>query len=141
MAFTHIKVPAGEKITVNTDHSLNVPNNPIIPFIEGDDTGRDITPVMRKVVDAAVTKAYGGKRAIAWMEVYAGEKAVATYGNNTWLPEETFKAVKEYVVSIKGPLTTPVGGGIHHPAHHRGDVATDAIALDKRNDGIIRDIE
>jgi len=112
MAFTHIKVPAGEKITVNADHSLNVPNNPIIPFIEGDDTGRDITPVMRKVVDAAVTKAYGGKRAIAWMEVYAGEKAVATYGNNTWLPEETFKAVKEYVVSIKGPLTTPVGGGI-----------------------------
>ncbi len=112
MAFTHIKVPAGEKITVNADHSLNVPNNPIIPFIEGDGTGRDITPVMRKVVDAAVAKAYGGKRSIAWMEVYAGEKAVATYGNDAWLPEETLRAVKDYVVSIKGPLTTPVGGGI-----------------------------
>ncbi|MBI5782117.1 MAG: NADP-dependent isocitrate dehydrogenase [Gammaproteobacteria bacterium] len=112
MAFTHIKVPAGGKITVNADHSLNVPDNPVIPFIEGDGIGRDITPVMRKVVDAAVTKAYGGKRSIAWMEVYAGEKAVATYGDSTWLPEETFKAVKDYVVSIKGPLTTPVGGGI-----------------------------
>ncbi len=112
MAFTHIKVPAGEKITVNADHSLNVPNNPIIPFIEGDGTGRDITPVMRKVVDAAVAKAYGGKHCIAWMEVFAGEKAVATYGNDAWLPEETLRAVKDYVVSIKGPLTTPVGGGI-----------------------------
>ena len=112
MAFTHIKVPVGEKITVNADRSLNVPNNPIIPFIEGDGTGRDITPVMRKVVDAAVAKAYGGKRSIAWMEVYAGEKAVATYGNDAWLPDETLRAVKDYVVSIKGPLTTPVGGGI-----------------------------
>ena len=112
MAFTHIKVPTGEKITVNADHSLNVPNNPIIPFIEGDGTGRDITPVMRKVVDAAVAKAYGGKRSIAWMEVYAGEKAVATYGNDAWMPDETLRAVKDYVVSIKGPLTTPVGGGI-----------------------------
>ena len=112
MAFTHIKVPAGAKITVNADHSLTVPNNPIIPFIEGDGIGRDITPVMRRVVDAAVAKAYGGQRAIAWMEVYAGEKAVATYGDNTWLPEETFQAVRDYVVSIKGPLTTPVGGGI-----------------------------
>ena len=112
MAFTHIKVPAGEKITVNANHSLNVPNNPIIPFIEGDGTGRDITPVMRKVVDAAVAKAYGGKRSIAWMEVYAGEKAVANYGNDAWLPDETLRAVKDYVVSIKGPLTTPVGGGI-----------------------------
>ncbi len=112
MAFTHIKVPAGEKITVNADHSLNVPNNPIIPFIEGDGTGRDITPVMRKVVDAAVAKAYGGKRSIAWIEVFAGEKAVATYGKDAWLPEETLRAVKDYVVSIKGPLTTPVGGGI-----------------------------
>jgi len=112
MAFTHIKVPAGEKITVNADHSINVPNNPIIPFIEGDGTGRDITPVMRKVVDAAVAKAYGGKRSIAWMEVYAGEKAVANYGNDAWLPDETLRAVKDYVVSIKGPLTTPVGGGI-----------------------------
>ncbi|MBI3777681.1 MAG: NADP-dependent isocitrate dehydrogenase [Gammaproteobacteria bacterium] len=112
MSFTHIKVPTGDKITVNADHSLNVPNHPIIPFIEGDGTGVDITPVMRKVVDAAVAKAYGGKRAIAWMEVYAGEKAVATYGGNAWLPEETLRAVRDYVVSIKGPLTTPVGGGI-----------------------------
>jgi isocitrate dehydrogenase len=112
MTFAHIKVPAGEKISVNKDYSLNVPNHPVIPFIEGDGIGRDITPVMRKVVDAAVTKAYGGRRSIAWMEVYAGEKAVATYGNNTWLPKETFQAIKEYVVSIKGPLTTPVGGGI-----------------------------
>ena len=97
---------------MNPDHSLSVPENPIIPFIEGDGTGVDITPVMRKVVDAAVEKAYGGKRRIAWMEVYAGEKAVATYGDNTWLPEETMQALREYVVSIKGPLTTPVGGGI-----------------------------
>ena len=112
MAFQKIVVPAGEKITVNRDNSLNVPDQPIIPFIEGDGTGVDITPVMRKVVDAAVAKAYGGKRKIAWMEVYAGEKAVKTYGNNTWLPDETLQAVREYVVSIKGPLTTPVGGGI-----------------------------
>jgi isocitrate dehydrogenase len=113
MPFTHIQVPSqGEKISVAANGALNVPDRPIIPFIEGDGTGIDITPVMRKVVDAAVTKAYGGKRSIAWMEVYAGEKAVATYGNNAWLPEETLKAVKDYVVSIKGPLTTPVGGGI-----------------------------
>jgi isocitrate dehydrogenase len=112
MAFTHIKVPAGGKITINADYSLNVPDRPIISFIEGDGTGRDITPVMRKVVDAAVAKAYGGKRSIAWMELLAGEKAVATYGKDTWLPEETLRAVKDYVVSIKGPLTTPVGGGI-----------------------------
>ena len=113
MASSKIKIPAnGAKIRVNPDHSLSVPENPIIPFIEGDGTGVDITPVMRKVVDAAVEKAYGGKRRIAWMEVYAGEKAVATYGANTWLPEETMQALREYVVSIKGPLTTPVGGGI-----------------------------
>jgi len=113
MAFDKIQTPAdGEKITVNDDFSLNVPNRPIIPFIEGDGTGVDITPVMKKVVDAAVEKAYGGKRAIAWMELYAGEKANAVYGENTWLPAETMEAVKEYVVSIKGPLTTPVGGGI-----------------------------
>ena len=101
-----------QRYMVNPDHSLSVPENPIIPFIEGDGTGVDITPVMRKVVDAAVEKSYGGKRRIAWMEVYAGEKAVATYGANTWLPDETLQAVREYVVSIKGPLTTPVGGGI-----------------------------
>jgi isocitrate dehydrogenase len=113
-----ILIPSnGEKITVNADNSLNVPHNPIIPFIEGDGIGADITPPMQKVVDAAVSKAYGGKRQIAWMEVYAGEKAVNTYGKDkdgkdTWLPAETMQAVREYVVSIKGPLTTPVGGGI-----------------------------
>ncbi|HWU34453.1 MAG TPA: NADP-dependent isocitrate dehydrogenase [Methylovorus sp.] len=110
---TKIVVPGfGEKITVNADNSLNVPDQPIIPFIEGDGIGVDITPPMIKVVDAAVNKAYGGKRQIAWMEVYAGEKATKVYGDNTWLPEETMKAVREYVISIKGPLTTPVGGGI-----------------------------
>ncbi|MFL9709158.1 NADP-dependent isocitrate dehydrogenase [Methylobacillus sp. Pita1] len=110
---TKIKVPTtGEKISVNADNTLNVPDRPIIPFIEGDGIGVDITPPMRHVVDSAVAKAYGGKRAIAWMEVYAGEKAVKTYGDNTWLPDETLKAVKDYVISIKGPLTTPVGGGI-----------------------------
>jgi isocitrate dehydrogenase len=109
----HIKVPDnGSKITVNADYTLNVPDQPIIPFIEGDGTGVDITPPMRRVVDAAVTKAYGGKRKIAWMEVYAGEKAVKVYGNDTWLPDETVQTVREYVVSIKGPLTTPVSGGI-----------------------------
>ncbi len=113
MAFEKIQIPAdGAKITVNEDFSLSVPDRPIIPFIEGDGTGVDITPVMMKVVDAAVEKAYGGKRSIAWMEVYAGEKANSVYGENTWLPVETMEAVKAYVVSIKGPLTTPVGGGI-----------------------------
>jgi isocitrate dehydrogenase len=110
---TKIVVPGfGEKITVNEDNSLNVPDQPIIPFIEGDGIGIDITPPMIKVVDAAVNKAYSGKRQIAWMEVYAGEKATKVYGDNTWLPEETMKAVRDYVISIKGPLTTPVGGGI-----------------------------
>ncbi len=113
MAYDKIQVPAdGTKITVNPDFSLNVPARPIIPFIEGDGTGVDITPVMRKVVDAAVAKAYGGQRSVAWMEVYAGEKANAVYGENTWLPAETMQAVRDFVVSIKGPLTTPVGGGI-----------------------------
>ena len=112
MSHAPIKVPAGEKIAVKADRSLVVPDRPIIPFVEGDGTGRDITPVMRKVVDAAVAKAYGDKRSIAWMEVYAGEKAVATYGNDAWLPDETLRAVRDYVVSIKGPLTTPVGDGI-----------------------------
>ncbi len=108
-----IKVPAqGEKISINADNSLNVPDRPIIPFIEGDGIGVDITPPMIKVVDAAVEKAYGGKRAISWMEVYAGEKATKVYGDNQWLPDETMQAVKDYVISIKGPLTTPVGGGI-----------------------------
>ena len=113
MAFDKIQVPAnGEKITVNADNSLNVPANPIIPYIEGDGIGVDITPVMKKVVDAAVEKAYGGERQIAWMEIYAGEKSTRIYGEGEWLPEESFEAVKDYVVSIKGPLTTPVGGGI-----------------------------
>ncbi len=102
----------GEKITVNADNTLNVPNQPIIPFIEGDGIGIDITPPMQKVVDAAVEKAYGSKKKIAWMEVFAGEKATKVYDKDTWLPEETMKAVKDYVISIKGPLTTPVGGGI-----------------------------
>lgn len=103
MAYDKIQVPAdGTKITVNTDFSLNVPTRPIIPFIEGDGTGVDITPVMHKVVDAAVDKAYGGERSIAWMEVYAGEKANKVYDRELWLPEETMQAVKEFVVSIKG---------------------------------------
>lgn len=113
MGYKKIQVPAvGDKITVNADHSLNVPDHPIIPFIEGDGIGVDISPVMIKVVDAAVAKAYGGKRKISWMEVYAGEKATQVYDQDTWLPQETLDAVKDYVVSIKGPLTTPVGGGI-----------------------------
>ena len=113
MGYQKIQVPAGgDKITVNADMSLNVPNNPIIPFIEGDGIGVDISPVMIKVVDAAVQKAYGGERKIAWMEVYAGEKATRVYDQDTWLPQETLDAVRDYVVSIKGPLTTPVGGGI-----------------------------
>jgi isocitrate dehydrogenase len=106
-------VPAdGKQITVNPDFSLNVPDNPILPYIEGDGTGVDISPVMIKVVDAAVAKAYGGKRKISWMEIYAGEKSTMVYGPDVWLPEETLKVLKDYVVSIKGPLTTPVGGGI-----------------------------
>ena len=111
--YQHIKVPSvGEKITVNSDYSLNVPDQPIIPYIEGDGTGFDITPVMIDVVDAAVAKAYGGKRKISWMEIYAGEKSTKVYGPDVWLPEETLEVLKEYVVSVKGPLTTPVGGGI-----------------------------
>ena len=110
--YQHIRVPDAQRITVAPDLSLNVPDNPILPFIEGDGTGADITPVMIKVVDAAVAKAYGGRRKIAWMEIYAGEKATRVYGPDVWLPEETMQALKEFVVSIKGPLTTPVGGGI-----------------------------
>ncbi|MES2298807.1 MAG: NADP-dependent isocitrate dehydrogenase [Pseudomonadota bacterium] len=111
--FQHIKVPAdGKKITVNADFSLNVPDNPIIPYIEGDGTGVDISPVMIKVIDAAVAKSYGGKRKISWMEIFAGEKSTNVYGPDVWLPEETLQVLKDYVVSIKGPLTTPVGGGI-----------------------------
>jgi len=112
MSYQHIVVPsAGQKITANADQTLNVPDQPIIPFIEGDGAGVDITPVMIKVVDAAVAKAYGGKRSIHWMEIFAGEKARKLYGDDTWLPRETIDAVKEYLVAIKGPLTTPIGGG------------------------------
>jgi isocitrate dehydrogenase len=113
MAYDKIVVPSeGEKISVGADGALNVPNNPIIPYIEGDGIGVDVTPVMQKVLDAAVEKAYGGERKISWMEVYAGEKSTRVYDGDTWLPDETLEAVRDYVVSIKGPLTTPVGGGI-----------------------------
>jgi isocitrate dehydrogenase len=111
--YQHIQVPeGGQKITVNADYSLNVPNQPIIPYIVGDGTGVDITPVMIKVVDAAVAKAYAGQKKIHWMEIYAGEKSTQIYGPDVWLPQETLDVLKDYVVSIKGPLTTPVGGGI-----------------------------
>ena len=111
--YQHIRTPAeGDKIRVNADCSLTVPDNPVIPFIEGDGIGLDITPVMIKVVDSAVRRAYDGKRKISWMEIYAGEKSNQIYGENVWLPDETLHAATEYVVSIKGPLTTPVGGGI-----------------------------
>ena len=111
--YQHIKVPAnGQKITVNPDFSLNVPDHPIIPFIEGDGIGVDVVPVMLKVIDTAIAKAYGGKRKIEWMEVYAGEKSTKVYGADTWLPDETLQAMKDFVISIKGPLTTPISGGI-----------------------------
>ena len=111
-SYQHVKVPAaGEKIHF-VDGKMQVPDQPIIPFIEGDGIGVDITPVMKSVVDAVVEKTYGGKRKIVWMEVYAGQKSVGLYGDNIWLPEETLQILAEYVVSIKGPLTTPVGGGI-----------------------------
>ena len=111
MAYQHIKVPEqGTPITVNEDHSLNVPNTPIIPYIEGDGIGIDISPVMIKVVDAAVEKSFGGEKKIAWMEIYTGEKAAELYEGD-WFPQETLDAIKSYLVAIKGPLTTPVGGG------------------------------
>ncbi|GBF28555.1 isocitrate dehydrogenase [NADP] [bacterium MnTg03] len=113
MSYQHIKVPAeGDAITANQDFSLEVPDNPIIPYIEGDGIGADISPVMIKVVDAAVEKAFQGKKKISWMEIYAGEKATHIYGEDAWLPEESMAAMKDYIVSIKGPLTTPIGGGI-----------------------------
>ena len=111
--YQHVKVPSGgAKITVKSDLTLDVPDQPIIPYLEGDGIGIDISPVMIKVVDSAVAKCYGGKRKIAWMEIYAGEKSVKLYGENVWLPQETLDVIKDFVVSIKGPLTTPVGGGI-----------------------------
>ncbi len=113
MTFEKIHVPAiGAAITVNADLTLNIPNIPIIPFIEGDGIGVDVTPAMIHTVDAAVKKAYGENRKISWMEIYAGEKATQVYGSDLWLPKETLAAIKQFVVSIKGPLTTPVGGGI-----------------------------
>ena len=111
MGYKHIQVPSqGDKITVNEDNSLNVPDNPIIPYIEGDGIGVDISPVMIDVVDAAIERAYSGKKKISWMEIYTGEKAAEMYDGD-WFPEETLDAIKEYLVAIKGPLTTPVGGG------------------------------
>src|SRR5688572_11458091 len=111
MHYDHISVPAdGAKITINPDASINVPAHPIIPFVEGDGIGIDVTPVMLKVVNAAVQKAYGSRRKIHWMEIYAGEKANRIYGQ--WFPDETLQALREFVVSIKGPLGTPIGGGI-----------------------------
>jgi isocitrate dehydrogenase len=113
MAYQHIKVPdTGKKITASADGSLNVPDNPIIPFIEGDGIGVDITPVMQRVVDAAVEKAYGGQKHINWMEIYSGEKSLEVYGEDQWLPAETLEAMRDFLVGIKGPMTTPVGGGI-----------------------------
>jgi isocitrate dehydrogenase len=113
MGYQSIIVPEnGAAITVHSDQTLSVPDHPIIPFIEGDGIGVDITPVMKAVLDAAVATAYQSQRALAWMEIYAGEKATRVYGSDVWLPDETLKAVREFVVSIKGPLTTPIGGGI-----------------------------
>ena len=113
MTYKHINVPeVGERIKVRPDHSLDVPDKPIIPFIEGDGIGVDITPVMIDVVDAAVASAYGGERKIAWMEIYSGEKSLEIYGEDQWLPDETLDAMREFIVGIKGPMTTPVGGGI-----------------------------
>ncbi len=113
MAYEKLTPPAsGATITVNTDGTLNIPNNPIIPFIEGDGTGPDIWAASQRVFDAAVEKAYGGAKKIEWFEVYAGEKSNEVYGENTWLPDDTLEAIRNYVVAIKGPLTTPVGGGI-----------------------------
>ena len=112
MKFKNIVEPTdGSKITYKGEE-LIVPDNPIIPFIEGDGIGSDITPAMIDVVDAAVAKAYDNKRKISWMEIYCGEKSVEVYGDDNWLPKETLKALEEYLVGIKGPLTTPVGGGI-----------------------------
>jgi isocitrate dehydrogenase len=113
MRYKHITAPeSGEAITLNRDSSLNVPDHPVIPFVVGDGIGIDVTPVMRGVVDAAVSRAYEGRRGIEWMEVYAGERSAELYGKDVYLPDETLQAFRNFVVSIKGPLTTPVGGGI-----------------------------
>ena len=113
MEFKHIEIPKiGEKIQLNASGNLVIPDNPIIPFIEGDGIGSDITPAMIEVVNNAVLKAYDGKKKISWMEIYCGEKSVKVYGEGNWLPSETLLALETYLVGIKGPLTTPVGGGI-----------------------------
>jgi len=113
MEFQHIKEPnSGSKISIDSSGKLIVPDNPIIPFIEGDGIGSDITPAMIKVVDSAIEKSYGGKKKIEWMEIYCGEKSTQVYGDDNWLPPETLRALETYLVGIKGPLTTPVGGGI-----------------------------
>lgn len=110
--YQHIRIPnQGEKITVNNEGSLSIVNQPIIPYIEGDGIGVDITPVMKNVINAAVEKAYNGKRNLAWMEIYAGEKATKVYGKDIWLPDETLEAIETYQIAIKGPLATPVSGG------------------------------
>ena len=112
-SYKHVTVPSGgERITIDSSGRLEVPDNPILPFIEGDGTGPDIWRASVRVFDAAVAKAYGGKKKIAWMEIYAGEKANEVYGPNTWLPEETNEVIRDFRIAIKGPLTTPVGGGI-----------------------------
>ena len=113
MAYNKINVPTeGKKIILDSNGKINVPDNPIVPYIEGDGIGIDITPAMLNAVDAAVEKAYSGTKKISWMEVFCGEKSTEVYDKDTWLPDETIEALKEFVVSIKGPLTTPVGGGI-----------------------------
>ena len=113
MGFKHIQEPKeGSRITLDSSNQLIVPNNPIIPFIEGDGIGSDITPVMMEVVNSAVAKSYGEERKIAWVEIYCGEKSLNIYGEGDWLPAETLLALETYLVGIKGPLTTPVGGGI-----------------------------
>ncbi|MGN1281810.1 MAG: NADP-dependent isocitrate dehydrogenase [Succinivibrio sp.] len=113
MFTSKVVVPGeGSAIEIDANGKLNVPANPIIPFIRGDGIGADITPVMQKVVDAAVKKAYNGEKKISWMEIYAGGRSVEVYGDNTWLPDETYDFIRKYHVAIKGPLTTPVGGGI-----------------------------
>jgi len=110
--YEKLKAPAqGSKITV-AEGRLVVPDDPIIPFIEGDGTGPDIWRASQRVFDAAVAKAFGGKKRVEWFEVYAGEKSLKVYGENVWLPDDTIAAIKDYIVAIKGPLTTPVGGGI-----------------------------
>ena len=107
-----VVVPQGEKITIDSTGKLQVPNNPIIPFIRGDGIGADITPVMHEVVNAAVAKAYDNQKQISWMEIYAGGRSCEVYGEFVYLPDETMEFIKDYHVAIKGPLTTPVGGGI-----------------------------